>query len=525
MSDKESEYGFVEYSQEDLAECDAITAAYFNPPRVEAEGIVHIHETAPQSRNQVSPVETYRRNRVLSVTDLVSPAWCEVQFDYGLRQKRSRPLEKRPDSFVSVSGKAISVEKNVAAKNDAITKQGQAVHKKLEQELGLKELQVSVTSQEERWALKILNFIMGIEGILSSGYTRELPVFGIIHDQIVAGVIDEVKCFLYHSSNVDVNSSGNDRSQTHIHDYFASQNSLKKKAGKRFTYVLQLLDTKTRWNDSLPSFEDTLPSRLQVMIYYRLLSDLVSESVPFDFPLLWRKLRLNSVQLFSTSFLVGAGLVTGDDQDRTACLDELVLLLRRTVKKLDLVGVDPELQIVYRLRPKRVKKGKPDPELGATGQEDLALALAIEASLRDLQARQDQVQEDISETSQILSDADADSPSISAYATPPDHMHNHSDNAHDKPAHFPNNLENDDAEHFKIVGTREFYYDEGFLNNYMADVLQWWYGTRKPRGVPLHLTRRCFSCEYSTGCEWREEKAREFTEQTKNEQATLSDCS
>lgn len=49
---------------------------------------------------------------------------CEVQFDYGLRQKRSRPLEMRPDSFVSASGKEISVEKTVAIKNDAITKKG-----------------------------------------------------------------------------------------------------------------------------------------------------------------------------------------------------------------------------------------------------------------------------------------------------------------------------------------------------------------------------------------------------------------
>lgn len=50
---------------------------------------------------------------------------CEVQFDYGLRQKRSKPLEMRPDSFVSASGKEISVEKAVAANNDIITKKGQ----------------------------------------------------------------------------------------------------------------------------------------------------------------------------------------------------------------------------------------------------------------------------------------------------------------------------------------------------------------------------------------------------------------
>jgi exonuclease V len=71
---------------------------------------------------------------------------------------------------VSASGKEISVEKKVAAKNDAITKKGkvgvpcislsstytclQAVHKELELELGLKQIQVSITTEEERWALR-----------------------------------------------------------------------------------------------------------------------------------------------------------------------------------------------------------------------------------------------------------------------------------------------------------------------------------------------------------------------------------
>jgi pyridoxine/pyridoxamine 5'-phosphate oxidase len=49
---------------------------------------------------------------------------CEVQFDYGLRQRRSRPLESRPASFVSKQGKTISVQKTTAAKNDKIQSKG-----------------------------------------------------------------------------------------------------------------------------------------------------------------------------------------------------------------------------------------------------------------------------------------------------------------------------------------------------------------------------------------------------------------
>ncbi len=49
---------------------------------------------------------------------------CELQFEYGLLQKRSRRLEHRPASFVSRNGKDISVRKDVATVNDKVQKRG-----------------------------------------------------------------------------------------------------------------------------------------------------------------------------------------------------------------------------------------------------------------------------------------------------------------------------------------------------------------------------------------------------------------
>ena len=49
---------------------------------------------------------------------------CEVQFDYGLRGKRSRPIDKRPTSFKSSTGKVIFVEQRIAERNNIRTKQG-----------------------------------------------------------------------------------------------------------------------------------------------------------------------------------------------------------------------------------------------------------------------------------------------------------------------------------------------------------------------------------------------------------------
>ena len=45
---------------------------------------------------------------------------CEVQYDYGLRQLRSRPIKERPQTFVTTKGKEIKVEAKVAAKNEDV---------------------------------------------------------------------------------------------------------------------------------------------------------------------------------------------------------------------------------------------------------------------------------------------------------------------------------------------------------------------------------------------------------------------
>lgn len=49
---------------------------------------------------------------------------CEVQYDYGLRQGRSKKLANRPASFTSAQGKTIVVETKTAVKNEKILERG-----------------------------------------------------------------------------------------------------------------------------------------------------------------------------------------------------------------------------------------------------------------------------------------------------------------------------------------------------------------------------------------------------------------
>ncbi|PQP99601.1 hypothetical protein Pyn_01109 [Prunus yedoensis var. nudiflora] len=52
---------------------------------------------------------------------------------------------------------------------------GSARHAKLEEEV-VKKVKVRIESIEDRWALKLLNFIAGVNQLLSEGLTRELPL-------------------------------------------------------------------------------------------------------------------------------------------------------------------------------------------------------------------------------------------------------------------------------------------------------------------------------------------------------------
>jgi exonuclease V len=99
------------------------------------------HLGQPAKYHNVSPFDKHRSWKLLSVSDLVAPAWyviflssiyhlhkwmgrCELQFDYGLRQKRYKKLEDRPASFISGKGKTVVVAEATAKRNDRTLKGG-----------------------------------------------------------------------------------------------------------------------------------------------------------------------------------------------------------------------------------------------------------------------------------------------------------------------------------------------------------------------------------------------------------------
>ncbi|KAI0003844.1 exonuclease V [Russula compacta] len=516
-----------------------------------------------------SPFEEFRF-RTLSVSDLVGPAWCEVQFDYGLRQGRSRPLANRPDAFVSAEGKVISVDKKVAEVNEETMERGRAVHKQLEREIHPEAVEVEIHVQEEYWAARLVNMLSCLQNLMEEGFTREMPVFGILQDKPVVGIIDEVSLKPIPEPNPQNEPSptsvlGTPRkskrrepspspSQSHVTDFLASQsgaNARRSASPPRMVNELCLSDTKTRRRlNTLPSDDDALSSRMQLMLYHSLLSALLSPT--FSFSVFWEKIQVNPHAQFSDAFLVQAGLARESDGrvvlEYPACLDGLENLWRSTVHSLRLRGVSPILEIVYRTNTKS-KRGAASEVSRLNTSDDSAMTLheardfaraiaaslqehehdpdlerAIAESLRDMGPGEES---DTTLTSGRNSVADtqspppqvaeqlSDMPHIPWYArsgvtdnsTQSEAMEGEWSMAGLGPSGLLPPLPQHEAS--RIIGRKIFTFDEVVLHAYVQEVLQWWDGERLPRGVDVEHTYRCFSCEYRKDCGWREMKANE----------------
>src|SRR6187402_1522359 len=120
---------------------------------------------APDMR---SPLERFRTppKKAFSVTDLVSPAWCELQYWYTLTKhgrKRRTPAMK----------------------------EGTRVHRVLEEQVHTM-VKIDITTREDAWGLRIWNVIQGLRTLRDTGQTRELEIWGTVDGLVVNGVIDEL---------------------------------------------------------------------------------------------------------------------------------------------------------------------------------------------------------------------------------------------------------------------------------------------------------------------------------------------
>ncbi|XP_053375121.1 exonuclease V-like [Mercenaria mercenaria] len=179
-----------------------------------------------------SPLSRFRPG-YLWVSDLTRQNWCEQQLYY---------------SFTVPS---------VVEENPVMT-EGSSLH--LARELAVHDVvQVKVTSNEDIWAIKVLNLLSSLVSLLN-GQTiaREVPIFGapFNEDVFIVGLIDELR--------FDPSS-----------------------------FQLDLWEFKTRKYKSMPSKSQQAQHRLQVMLYKKLFDDLVKGKLSKEVIAKHLKLDLN----------------------------------------------------------------------------------------------------------------------------------------------------------------------------------------------------------------------------------------
>ncbi|KAK8051724.1 exonuclease V [Apiospora rasikravindrae] len=224
-------------------------------------------------RKPQSPVERFRSfpRRPLTVTDLSSGAWCELQYWYTLT---TLPGGKKTRT--------------------AAMRGGTKVHQTLEDQVHTT-VQVQITSKEEAFALRLWNIIQGLRTLRDTGFTRELEVWGIVNGHFVNGVIDEIS---YTNPNAefgqDLSSQDQNVQQSSIKTYFGS--------GQRQVY---LTDVKTRGSATLPSGAAIRPAKVQLFLYHRLLSDMAA--IKLDFATVFNRYGLRADVRFSDAFMAEIG--------------------------------------------------------------------------------------------------------------------------------------------------------------------------------------------------------------------------
>ncbi len=246
-----------------------------------------------------SPLERFRTapQKALSVTDIISPSWCELQYWY-------------------------SLTKHGRKKRTPAMRQGSVVHKTLEDQVH-RTVAVTINTKEDAWGLRIWNVIQGLRTLRETGMTRELEIWGIVDGLVINGVIDELS-YICPDRELEFQAAGQASAkaesqnvvppdQTSIPDFMksAGASTYKGAASNHIarslddTRKIYLTDVKTRGTTSIPKGASFRPTLMQLMLYHKLFCNLANNMV--DSNVLFNRYNLNTSILFTDGFIAQLG--------------------------------------------------------------------------------------------------------------------------------------------------------------------------------------------------------------------------
>ena len=363
-------------------------------------------------------------------------------------------------------------------------KQGSSVHKELEEQVHV-EVAIEVVTKEDRFGLRIWNVIQGLRTLRETGLTRELEVFGVVEDEVIIGIIDEISttcpddameaAILEDLQRAKTGGTKGGKSKTDplpadqrtLTDFLtSSQNGSILENNPAFLGTLQqerpktyyIKDIKTRQSRTLPApGSPSRPTHMQLMLYHILLSALASNAVSGQ--KLFDRYRLRPTERFSDKFIAEiANLDTasayptrGEGPAQSQPTDPLTELLEHNNLTLlwDLLISEYALTFPTQL-----------------GQ--VAISPLLTAEFRTASAKVSLESED---------------GAMEAAGT--------------------------------LIGRRSFPFDARIIEKYVKDEMAWWKGERETKGVDIEEAFKCRMCEFAEGCTWRATKIEEGLQKAK----------
>lgn len=338
---------------------------------------------------------------------------------------------------------------------------------------------MDVQTKEEAWGLRFWNIIQGLQTLRETGMTRELEVWGIIHGQVVNGVIDELsyncpdreleETSRLSRSTKDALPTGQPTLESFLKQQSAKQSANGSNVGKVFkmkrsdeaepesenkTKKLQsspqkmsriyLTDVKTRAGSvkSMPQGASFRPTLMQLMLYHRLFSDMATGKI--DPHKLFNRHGLKPNHPFGDSFI-----------------SQIAAINTETFYDAPSPSYDPTSEVSL--------------SSSLTVPQDTIELLLAHNSLHSLWTL-------------MMHEFDL---------TIPDGATNIGD-----VLKVEYRSQSDGA----ILGIKTFLYEECVLSAYLEDGLRWWRGERDARGVCVEEAYKCGFCEFADDCEWRKTK-------------------
>ncbi|KAH7312432.1 exonuclease V a 5' deoxyribonuclease-domain-containing protein [Stachybotrys elegans] len=384
---------------------------------------------SPRNLEQVgddrSPLQRFRSfpRKPLTVSDLTSGAWCELQYWYTLTRL---PGGRRTRT--------------------AAMKQGSKIHQQLEDEVHTT-VRVDVTSKEDGFGLRLWNLIQGMRTLRETGMTRELEVWGMVDDQLVNGVIDGLT---HENPNPEFEaelireSLQGDSRQSRLTDYFPSQRTSQSSCSAPKVY---LSDTKTRGTMRPVSAAQLRPSKIQLLLYHRFLTEMAAGRL--DLFRVFRRYGLDPDEPFSDAFLA-----------QMASLHDEVFVDAPT---------SPERPPVRSTSAESVGHAAGSSWSSSASESDLI-------RYRTLREMASLVEEELARTF-------------------PD--------AEDSLGHILR-LQYVHREDGRELDVHDFPVSKQALKEYLDKHMRWWRGERQADGVDIEEAFKCQICEFAPECSWRQ---------------------